>query len=89
MNNVVYVRHIAQRQDYQGELNQRRPKWPYVYFWNRQGRKGQPCDVLARGKMNSCLVRFPDGYTMVTSRNAIRRADRAKARKATNLPDRL
>ncbi|OWZ92843.1 hypothetical protein B9J07_13595 [Sinorhizobium sp. LM21] len=47
---------------------------PYVYRWDRQGRKGQPCEVLIRGKaMNSCLVRFADGYTMVTSRNAIRR----------------
>ena len=44
---------------------------PYVYRWDRQGRKGQPCEVLARGKMNSCLVRFADGYTMVTSRNAL------------------
>lgn len=23
---------------------------PYVYRWSRQGRKGQPCEVLARGK---------------------------------------
>lgn len=45
---------------------------PYVYRWNRQGRKGQPCELLVRAKvMNSCLVRFADGYTMVTSRNAI------------------
>lgn len=45
---------------------------PYIYRWNRQGRKGQPCDVLVRAKvMNSCLVRFADGYTMVTSRNAL------------------
>ena len=46
----------------------------YVYRWDRQGRKGQPCDVLARGSMNSCLVEFADGYQMCTSRNAIRRA---------------
>lgn len=46
---------------------------PYLYRWNRQGRKGEPCEMLARGKMNSCLVRFADGYTMVTSRNAIMR----------------
>lgn len=46
----------------------------YIYRWDRQGRKGQPCEVLARGKMNSCAVRFSDGYTMVTSRNAIRKA---------------
>ncbi len=45
---------------------------PYVYRWNRQDRKGQPCEVLIRTKvMNSCLVRFGDGYTMVTSRNAL------------------
>lgn len=46
----------------------------YLYRWDRQGRKGRHCEVLARGKMNSCLVRFADGYTMVTSRNAICRA---------------
>jgi hypothetical protein len=46
---------------------------PYIYRWNRMGRKGHQCDVLARGTMNSCLVKFGDGYTMVTSRNAIRK----------------
>ena len=45
----------------------------YIYRWNRQGRKGQKCTVTARGKMNSICVRFKDGYTMVTSGNAIRR----------------
>jgi len=45
----------------------------YIYRWNRQGRKGQICTVTARGKMNSICVRFEDGYTMVTSGNAIRR----------------
>jgi hypothetical protein len=46
----------------------------YIYRWDRQGRKGQRCVVLARGTMNSCLVKFEDGYTMVTSRNALKRA---------------
>ena len=46
----------------------------YVYYWNRMGRKGQVCEVLVRGKMNSCLVRFADGFMAVTSRNALRRA---------------
>jgi hypothetical protein len=45
----------------------------YVYRWNRQGRKGYVCRVLARGAMNSCLVQFADGFKMVTSRNALRR----------------
>ncbi len=45
---------------------------PYLYRWDRQGRKGQQCDVLIRTKvMNSCLVQFADGYKMVTSRNAL------------------
>jgi len=45
----------------------------YVYRWNRMNRKGQRCRVLARGKMNSCLVIFDDGYLAVTSRNALRK----------------
>lgn len=49
------------------------PALPYIYRWNRQDRKGQPCEVMARGTMNSCAVRFADGHTMVTSRNAIMR----------------
>jgi hypothetical protein len=46
----------------------------YVYRWDRQGRKGERCRVTARGSMNSCLVEFADGYRMVTSRNAIKKA---------------
>lgn len=46
----------------------------YIYRWNRHGRKGQRCRVTARGTMNSCLVVFDDGYRMVTSRNAIKKA---------------
>lgn len=45
----------------------------YRYHWHRKGRKDQRCIVLARGTMNSCAVMFLDGYTMVTSRNALRK----------------
>ena len=45
----------------------------YIFRLDRHGRKGQPCLVLARGTMNSCLVKFEDGYTMITSRNALQR----------------
>jgi hypothetical protein len=45
----------------------------YIFRWDRHRRKGQTCLVLARGKMNSCLIKFEDGYTMVTSRNALQR----------------
>jgi hypothetical protein len=48
--------------------------YPYVYFWNRHGRKGQPCKVTARAKrMNSIRVEFEDGYAMITSGNSIRK----------------
>jgi len=36
--------------------------FPYIYRWDREGRKGQPCRLLARGKMNSILVEFADGH---------------------------
>jgi hypothetical protein len=48
-----------------------RPMMKYIYRWNRMGRKGQACNVLARGKMNSCLVEFEDGFKAITSRNAL------------------
>lgn len=49
--------------------------FPYRYAWNRMERKDQRCAVLVRAKsMNSCLVVFEDGFTAVTSRNAIRKA---------------
>jgi hypothetical protein len=55
------------------EIIAREGHFPYLYRWDRQGRKGQPCGVLCRGTKNSILVEFEDGYTMVTSGNAIRR----------------
>jgi len=56
--------------------------FPYIYRWDRQDRNGQLCRVLAPGKMNSCLVEFPDGYRMVTSRLAISLVSSSTLRKA-------
>jgi len=50
------------------------PPQIYIFRWNRKERKGQHCTVTARGTMNSCCVRFDDGYQMVTSRNALMKA---------------
>ena len=47
--------------------------FPYIYFWNRMGRKGQRCRVICRGTMNSCLLEFEDNFRAVTSRNALRK----------------
>ncbi|TQI72956.1 hypothetical protein FHT98_0677 [Bosea sp. AK1] len=46
----------------------------YLYRWDRCGRKGQRCRVFARGTMNSVGLVFEDGYRMVSSGNALRRA---------------
>ena len=47
-----------------------------VWYWRSRlpERKGQPCRVLVRGKMNTILVEFADGYQVTTSRYAVRRA---------------
>lgn len=53
----------------------------YRYAWGPRGagdwrgfdRKGQLCNVIARGQMNSALVEFEDGFRAVVSRNALRR----------------
>jgi hypothetical protein len=56
--------------------------FPYFYNWWPRfivpglaclDRKGQLCRVLCRGKMNSCMIIFEDGYLAITSRNALRR----------------
>ena len=45
-----------------------------IWYWRSRlaERKGQRCQVLARGRMNSILVEFEDGYLVVTSRYAVR-----------------
>jgi len=46
-----------------------------IWHWRalQPDRKGQPCRILARGKLNSCLVEFEDGHRVITSRHAIRK----------------
>jgi hypothetical protein len=51
----------------------------HVWFWRASpmrpvNRKGQRCCVLVRGAKNSVLVEFEDGFKVVTSRYAIRKA---------------
>ena len=50
----------------------------YIWFWKKKlpERKGQICRVLARGKMNSIMVKFIDGYKVITSRYAVRLRDK-------------
>lgn len=49
--------------------------WTHRWFWRKRlpERKGQLCRVLVRGRMNSILVEFEDGYRVVTSRFAVRK----------------
>jgi hypothetical protein len=49
----------------------------YRWFWKARmpERRGQLFRVLAGGKRNACLIEFvDDGWTVVTSRNALRKA---------------
>ncbi|HVW21129.1 MAG TPA: hypothetical protein VHC86_07915 [Opitutaceae bacterium] len=54
-----------------------RPDRCYFFHWNRMGRKGQRCRILARGRLNTALVQFQDGHLAVVSRNALRKAPEA------------
>jgi hypothetical protein len=51
----------------------------YPYYWRvktrHPKRKGMPCRVLARGKKNSALIEFEDGFKTVSSRNYYRKRD--------------
>lgn len=49
--------------------------YPYVYRWNRAGRKEALCKVTPRGTLNSARVEFEDGFVMITSCNALKRAE--------------
>lgn len=53
------------------------PGQPYPLVWRVKTRlperQGQACRVLVRGRMNSCLVEFEDGFQVVTSRNYVRK----------------
>jgi len=52
----------------------------HVWFWIAKlpESKGEPRRVLARGKMNSILIEFADGFRVVTSRYAVRKIQKAK-----------
>lgn len=47
----------------------------YRWRWRKRlpDRHGQVFRVVCRGALNSCLVKFEDGFRAVTSRNALRR----------------
>jgi len=53
--------------------------YPFVWTWKTRlpERRGMSHRVIARGKLNSCMVEFEDGERFVTSRNALRRRKEA------------
>lgn len=48
-----------------------------THFWRWRKylgeRHGEPCRVLAVGRMNSALIEFADGFRVVSSRYAVRK----------------
>ena len=51
-------------------------QFQHLWHWRQRlpERKGQRCRVTARGSLNSIRVEFPDGFWVITSRWAVRRA---------------
>jgi len=51
-------------------------EFAHVWWWRSKlpERKGQLCRVVVRGRLGSVLVEFQDGWRVVTSRHAVRRA---------------
>lgn len=50
----------------------------HIWYWRKSwmrpiDRKGQHCRIVARGRMNSILVEFADGFRVITSRYAVRK----------------
>jgi hypothetical protein len=47
----------------------------HCYRWKRYRPElyGQPCRILARGKMNSLMIEFADGTRHIVSRYAVRK----------------
>ncbi len=63
------------------------------YIWRVKTRLPErymtPCKVLARGKMNTCLVEFEDGYRVTTSRNYVVKWETMQRRSTKRSPKRL
>jgi hypothetical protein len=55
----------------------------HIWYWRTRlpERKGQLCRVTARGKLNSVRVEFQDGFTVITSRYAVRKIDPARSQR--------
>jgi len=58
----------------------------YPYYWRVRSRLperfGQFCRVIIRGRMNTALVEFVDGFRVTTSRNYYRKHNIGLAVKA-------
>jgi hypothetical protein len=59
---------------------------PTLYIWRVKTRfperYGTACKVLARGRLNTCLVEFDDGLRVTTSRNYVIRWETMQKRLA-------
>lgn len=53
--------------------------FPYRFYWKNDAKRaclfGKRCRIVSEGsRLRSILIEFEDGYRMVTSQRAIRRA---------------
>jgi hypothetical protein len=64
-----------------------------LYVWRVKTRLPERymtrCKVIARGKMNTCLVEFEDGYRVTTSRNYVMKLETMQKRLAKRSSEEL
>jgi hypothetical protein len=64
-----------------------------IYVWRVKTRFPERymthCKVIARGKMNTCLVEFEDGYRATTSRNYVMKLETMQKRLSERSPKEL
>ena len=55
------------------------------YIWRVKTRLPKrflsPCRMIARGRMNTCLIEFEDGLRVITSRNYLIKAETLEKRR--------
>jgi hypothetical protein len=51
-----------------------------IWYWKKwlPERNGESCKIISRGRMNSALVEFEDGFKVITSRYAVRKVKNSR-----------
>lgn len=74
-----YVRESVENEGYSCSISGQEGAGRMRHVWRirkwHPERYGERCTVLAYGRLNSAMVRFDDGVTLITSRYYVRKAN--------------